>query len=327
MSKLAFNRDGGKTDEYGTQLWHQRIWTGEVAEGCAVVANASPSMGVRVQAGTLRIPTGTSPANYWYEAAIDTASPGEALTVTTANPSNPRRDLVVAYIDKGVTPSTGVTNNSNNVLKLAVVAGTAAASPSDPNSSAIQTAIGASNPYIILARIRVATSASQITNSDIDDLRTMATISTSQLSGIGAWTDFSGSIGFSNFTLGNGSVTYAKYKQIGKTVDYRGRIVLGSTSSFSGSLRISLPVNMAADYQISDTIGNGVVNDVSASLLVPVVARVVSVSTIALVGVATQVGANPVYLDQSATRDAAGSQPIAFTTGDIFQWQVTYEAA
>jgi hypothetical protein len=176
MSKLAFNGDSGKTDEYGTLLVHQRLWTGEVAQGCAVVANASPDMGVRVQAGTLRIPTGTSPAHYWYEAGIDTASPGEALTVTTANPSNPRRDLVVAYIDKAVTRSTSFTNNSNSVLKLAVVAGTAAGSPSDPNGAAIQTAIGASNPYIILARVRVATNATQITNSDIDDLRTMMAI-------------------------------------------------------------------------------------------------------------------------------------------------------
>jgi Adenylate and Guanylate cyclase catalytic domain len=39
---------------------------------------------------------------------------GEALTVTTANPSNPRRDFVVAYIDKGVTRSTSFTNNSNS---------------------------------------------------------------------------------------------------------------------------------------------------------------------------------------------------------------------
>src|SRR3954454_10393927 len=102
----------------------------------------------RVQAGTLRIPSGTAPANFWYEAAIDTASPGEALTVTTANPSNPRRDYVVAYIDKGVTPSTAVTNNSNGVLKLAVVAGTAASSPSDPTGSQITTAIGASTPAV-----------------------------------------------------------------------------------------------------------------------------------------------------------------------------------
>lgn len=133
-------------------------------------------MGIRVQAGTLRIPTGTTPANYWYEAGIDTASPGEAVTISTANPSNPRRTFIVAYIDESVTRTSSVTNNTNNVLKLAAVDGTAASSPSDPTTSQITTAIGASNPYIILARIAVGTGVTQITNSDITDLRTMIAI-------------------------------------------------------------------------------------------------------------------------------------------------------
>ena len=34
MSKLVFNRDGGKTDQYGTHLARQRVFTGEVGEGC-----------------------------------------------------------------------------------------------------------------------------------------------------------------------------------------------------------------------------------------------------------------------------------------------------
>ncbi len=60
MSRLVSNRDGGKTDQYATHLWHQRVFSGEVAEGCKVVANASPDMGIRVPAGTLRIPTGAA---------------------------------------------------------------------------------------------------------------------------------------------------------------------------------------------------------------------------------------------------------------------------
>jgi hypothetical protein len=134
-------------------------------------------MGVRVQAGTLRIPDGTPPANYWYDCIIDTASPGEALTVTNANPSNPRKDYVVAYIDKTVTPTTSVTNNSNNMLKLAVVAGTPASSPSFPNSSQINTAIGGStNPYVILASIDVAAGATQVTNANIHDTRLIVSL-------------------------------------------------------------------------------------------------------------------------------------------------------
>lgn len=182
MSKLVLNRDGGKTDEYGTHVVQQRLITGEVMEGLLVAANAAPDMGIRVQPGSMRIPTGTTPSNYWYEALVDTALPGELLTASTANATNPRRDLVVAYIDKSVSASTGVTNNSNNMLKLAIVTGTAAASPSDPNVSQIQASIGASNPYIILARLRISAGMTQITSSQIDDLRTIAGLSATQVS-------------------------------------------------------------------------------------------------------------------------------------------------
>jgi hypothetical protein len=175
MSKLVFNRDGGKSDEYGTLLWHQRAFSGEVAEGCIVEANSSPDMDVRVTAGTLRVPTGSSPSNFWYEAAIDTADPGEAVTIAAADPSNPRKDYVVAYIDTAVTPDyTTYTNNSNDMLVVDSVAGTPAGSPSYPNTAAIQAAIGASNPYIILAGIAVGTGVTQITTSDITDLRSVA---------------------------------------------------------------------------------------------------------------------------------------------------------
>jgi hypothetical protein len=178
MSKLVSNTDGGKTDEYGTQLWHQRIFIGEVAEGCKVVANSSPDMGVRVQAGTLRIPTGSAPANYWYEGIIDTASPGEALTVPPANPSNPYKAYVIAFIDKAnVTPTTSVTNNSNALLKLAIATGTPASSPNVPTSSQINSAkLNSTNPHIILGLIDVPANATQITNANITDLRSMVSL-------------------------------------------------------------------------------------------------------------------------------------------------------
>lgn len=47
---------------------------------------------------------------------------------------------------------------------------------------------------------------------------------------------------YTNFTLGNGSLTYAKYIQIGKTVHFRIRIVIGSSTSITGSMGFSLPV-------------------------------------------------------------------------------------
>src|SRR6478609_339261 len=73
----------------------------------------------------------------WFDATVN-------ATVTTSDPTNPRIDTVVAYIDNSLI-TTGTTNNLG-ALKFKVVAGTAAASPSAPNSSAIQTSIGSGNP-------------------------------------------------------------------------------------------------------------------------------------------------------------------------------------
>lgn len=141
----------------------------------AVVAATSPGMSVTVSQGSARISTGTYPTSYGYFVAIDTTSgspAGESVTITTANSSNPRIDTIVAYVDLSVTASNGTPNNPNNMLKVAAVAGTPAGSPSAPNTAAIQSAIGAANPYIILANVLVGTSVTQITNSNITDLRT-----------------------------------------------------------------------------------------------------------------------------------------------------------
>ena len=66
-----------------------------------------------------------------------------------------------------------------------------------------------------------------------------------QLEAQGAYTDSSGSITFSNFTLGNGTVI-ARYTQIGKFVHYWGTITMGSTSSVGSFSAISLPVAASA---------------------------------------------------------------------------------
>lgn len=119
-------------------------------------------MSVDVAAGTGIIPTAAIPYPAWSDATVN-------KTVTTANASNPRKDILVAYIDLTV-PTTSVTNNLG-ALKFAIVAGTAAASPTDPTSGTIQTAVGAGNPWIYLARISVAASASSIVDANITDLR------------------------------------------------------------------------------------------------------------------------------------------------------------
>jgi hypothetical protein len=90
-----------------------------------------------------------------------------AVQVTSNSSGNPRKDVVVIYIDTTATANSTATN----VAKAAVVAGSPGASPIAPGDAAIQTAIGGNYPYIILAEVDVADGATSITNSEITDVR------------------------------------------------------------------------------------------------------------------------------------------------------------
>jgi hypothetical protein len=89
------------------------------------------------------------------------------LVVTGNTSGNPRKDTVVVYNDLNETPTT----NCDNVAKTVIIAGTPAASPSAPDDAAIQTAIGASNPFLRLGDFDVAHNASQIQTANITDKR------------------------------------------------------------------------------------------------------------------------------------------------------------
>lgn len=201
------NYNGGTTDEYGTNLVLDRFIGSGVVEGLLVQANATPNMTVYVQPGTVAIATGTYPSSYNYRAHIDTALPGAAVTVGTAAAS-PRIDYIVAYTDKTVAGSTAGANvnNTNAVLKLADVQGTPAGSPSVPTVAQIQSTIGASNPYFILAQIAVGASVSTITNTNITDLRSFVSPANSKAFGASSYVDNGGIGTFTASTL-NGSFT------------------------------------------------------------------------------------------------------------------------
>lgn len=96
-------------------------------------------------------------------------------SVTTANSANPRIDAVVIYIDTNVAASQAVANNENRT-KAVVVPGTPATNPSAPTPSQIKAKIGASNPYEVIAEIRVNAGATTILDSVITDRRNPATL-------------------------------------------------------------------------------------------------------------------------------------------------------
>lgn len=171
MSLATSNRDGGRTNEAGHLRGVTKGFIGQVLSGLNVSqrgAGANMSVDVAIGDALVQRSDNTYGHPAWNDAVYN-------RTIATADGSNPRRDIVVMYIDYGQTPSTGVANNTNGVVKIISVPGTAAGSPVDPSGATIQAAVGSGNPYVKLARVRVAAGATSISNSVIDDLRVMAT--------------------------------------------------------------------------------------------------------------------------------------------------------
>lgn len=63
--------------------------------------------------------------------------------------------------------------------------------------------------------------------------------------GLLAWTSYTPT--FTNFSLGNGTITLAKFKQLGKLVFVKVLVTLGSTSTVTGRIGFTLPVTATAD--------------------------------------------------------------------------------
>lgn len=128
-------------------------------------------MGVMVQPGSALVANGTVPGNYAIPVAHDTTN-GEPVDIAAVSSSN-RIDTVVGYIDMEMYGDTGVVNNTG-ALKFLAVKGTPNTSPLAPDAAAIQSAVGAGNPYFILGDVATAPSTGQITSGNITDKRIAA---------------------------------------------------------------------------------------------------------------------------------------------------------
>lgn len=169
MSLGTSNRDGGKTSESGHLRALGKVVDGDVITGLAVsqrAAGANMSVDVAVGDAFVRRSDGSYAHPVFNDAVYN-------QIITTADGSNPRRDILVLYVDYGQAPSTAVSNNTNGVVKIKMVNGVAAGSPVDPSDSAIQSSVGAGNPWTKLARVRVPAGQTSITNTLIDDLRSL----------------------------------------------------------------------------------------------------------------------------------------------------------
>ena len=142
------------------RLTTQGLWrsTGILsANDLEVTQNSPTGMSVLVSSGWANI-LGTYQTNMGaYQAYNDASS---ALTITTANPSNPRIDLIC------ITVSDAYYTGALNTVAFNVVAGTPATSPVAPSTP---------DNSIVLAKVAVAAGATTITNANITDQRTVAT--------------------------------------------------------------------------------------------------------------------------------------------------------
>ncbi|MDQ0869058.1 hypothetical protein QFZ70_001531 [Arthrobacter sp. V1I9] len=157
-----------------------RLFTGNVVDGLTLVPKTG--LTVTLQPGNGFIPYGSgataSAREFSLVADFD-------ITLDTADASNPRIDLIVVYVDMAVSLPGGAPTTANldgpGVVKATFVKGTPNASPVDPTVGAIQTKIGASNPYIIVGSVRVDALVSTIAANKITDRRSLATLTPSAL--------------------------------------------------------------------------------------------------------------------------------------------------
>lgn len=277
-------------------------------------------------------------------------------TVTAADPSNPRHDIVVAYRDLSVISSASV--NNPGAMKFAVVAGTPAGSPSDPSSSTIQAAVGASNPWIKLARITLPANAPSVVNSYLTDLRqpialmgglyggnlntnghTVPNAADGMLTLLNlaqTWTaaqTFSAGLNINGFNiagawqnwtptftnLSGGTLNYATYMQIGKTIFWKLSYTLAG-AGVSGAIAFTLPATANSNNDTRTIIGQGNAN-VTSGAFTPVVATFNGNFTQGLI---LALNAASTYLQAVNT---SSSVPITWASGSQLAMEGFYEAA
>jgi hypothetical protein len=138
------------------------LLTGVVPPKNQLHVTSTGTMTVSVSAGMCVVPEGaTSPTPGAYLCYND----GAVTVAATAADTSARKDIVVAVV-KNAEAVTG----ASNTWELAIVAGIAGGSPTDPNNAEIATALG-HDSFVKLARLNIGASATSITAAQIDDLR------------------------------------------------------------------------------------------------------------------------------------------------------------
>jgi hypothetical protein len=150
---------------------------GGVIGGAGLVVSPGTGMTVTVQPGSFVVPNSGTPTAGGY---VSTLVSQATLTVQTADPSNPRIDIVVA----------NVVDNGNNTSfgEVQIITGTAAPSPSTPAAPANS---------ITLCQLTVPATTTSITSGMLADVRPYTTSTGGVLvAAKGAVTGYQGMIAF-----------------------------------------------------------------------------------------------------------------------------------
>lgn len=150
-----------------------------VVDGFKVVP--SSGLTVTIQSGNALVQFGAGGAQ---SARMVSLVDNFNLTHDPADLSNPRIDTIVLYVDNSVVlptvddnnPPTAANDDGPGVAKAIIVKGTPNATPSAPDASAIQTAVGSGNPYEVLSNNLIGAGVSVISDSNITDLRGFAKV-------------------------------------------------------------------------------------------------------------------------------------------------------
>lgn len=248
----------------------------------------SMTWNVAAHSGVLDTQTSALAGPYSY--ATDGTDTG---TITAADPTNPRIDIVYVKANDDVLDGSGIVGG-----QVLYAAGTPAASPSAPATPARS---------MVLATISVPKVGAG----------SPAVSWVAPTFGESAWTSYNPSWTAitTNPAIGNGSIVGAYMEVGGKTIVGRITINIGSTTTAgSGSYRFSLPFPAHSVYTIWHPIGTATVRDISPA------ARKACF-------VALDSGSSALLYDISNGAIVSESAPISPATGDQILVSFTYERA